>query len=108
MADFTPYQRKIIDRYYDHRDEIMLNKLQEIVTELYLAETEKKLDQLWKRAEKAMAQLKVSPTVAQQVLSQRKPEVLAKHVTAWLSDARKRPNPPEADRLRTSKRPNKE
>jgi hypothetical protein len=89
MADFTPHQRKIIDRYYDHRDEIMLNKLQEIVTEIYLATSEKKIEQLWGRAEKAMTQLKTPATVARDILSQRKPEVLAKHVTAWLNEAKK-------------------
>ena len=88
MPDYTPHQRKIIDRYYDHRDEIMLTKLQEIVTELYLADTEKRLDQLWKRAEKAMANLKVPATVAAHITSARKVEVLAGHVRDWLSRAR--------------------
>ena len=50
MPDYTRHQKKIIERYYDRREEIMLAKLQEIVTELYLAETDAKRDQLWKRA----------------------------------------------------------
>ena len=90
MPDYTRHQKKIIERYYDRRDEIMLAKLQEIVTELYLAETDTKRDQLWKRAEKAMKALKVTDTVAQQILTQAKPEVLAKNVRQWLQDAQKR------------------
>lgn len=90
MPDYTPHQKKIIGRYYDRRDEIMLAKLQEIVTELYLAETEAKRDQLWKRAEKAMKGLKVSGTIVEHILTQAKPEVLVKNVRQWLQDAQKR------------------
>ena len=91
MPDYTPHQKKIIERYYDHRDEIMLGKLQEIVTDLFLAETEKKVDQLWKRAEKAMAALKVKESVAKHLLEQRKVEPLARNVREWLEQARKGP-----------------
>lgn len=91
MPDFTPHQRKIIERYYDHRDEIMLGRLQEIVTELYLAETETKSAQLWKRAQKAMQALKVPANVAQHLLEQRKVEPLARSVREWLQQARKGP-----------------
>ena len=91
MPDYTRHQKKIIERYYDRRDEIMLGKLQEIVTELYLAETQAKRDQLWKRAEKAMTALKVPDTIAQHILTQAKPEILAKNVRQWREDARKPP-----------------
>ena len=42
MPDHTRHQKKIIERYYDRRDEMMLAKLQEIVTEPYLAESDTK------------------------------------------------------------------
>src|SRR3990170_1129728 len=89
MPDYTRHQKKIIERYYDRRDEIMLAKLQEIVTELYLAETDAKRDQLWKRAEKAMKALKTPHSVVKHILAQAKPEVLAKNVRQWLQDAQK-------------------
>jgi len=91
MPDYTRHQKKIIERYYDRRDEIMLAKLQEIVTELYLAESDAKRGQLWKRAEKAMKALKVPDRIAQHILTQAKPEILAKNVRQWLQDARKPP-----------------
>ena len=87
MPDYTRHQKKIIERYYDRREEIMLAKLQEIVTELYLAETDAKRDQLWKRAEKAMKALKVSESIAQHILTQAKPEILAKNLRGWLQPA---------------------
>jgi hypothetical protein len=89
MTDYTRHQKKIIERYYDRRDEIMLGKLQEIVTELYLAESDAKRDQLWKRAEKAMKALKVPDAIVKHILAQAKPEILAKNVRQWLQDARK-------------------
>ena len=91
MPDFTRHQKKIIERYYNRRDEIMLGKLQEIVTELYLAETETKRDQLWKRAEKAMKALKIPQSVAEHIVTQAKPEILAKNVRGWLEAAQKGP-----------------
>jgi len=91
MTDYTPYQRKIIDRYYDHRDEIMLGKLQEIVTELYLAEGERKLDQLWKQAGKAMKALKIPQPIHDHILATRKADVLARNVRDWLDHVRKGP-----------------
>lgn len=83
MADFTPHQRKIVERYYDHRDAIMIEKLSDLVTELYLAETEAKRDRLWKRVETAMKNLKVKDAVAAHILAGRNVEVLAKHVKDW-------------------------
>jgi|GEM_PF-1440810 len=51
-------QRKIVNRYYDHRGSIASVKLQELVSELFLAEAEgKKTDALWGRVGKAVLQL---------------------------------------------------
>lgn len=90
MADYTRHQKKIIERYYDHRDEIMLNKLSELVTDLMLADTTAKVDRLWKRVEQAMTNLKVHATVAQHILTQRDVQVLAKNLKSWLTEARKK------------------
>ena len=48
MAEHTPYQRKIIERYYKNLDGITLQRLSELATDLYLAEG-KKRDRLWSR-----------------------------------------------------------
>lgn len=89
MAEYSKYQKKVIDRYYDNRDVIMLNKLQELVSELYLADTDKKRDRLWARAEAAMTNLKVAPAIMAHILKTRRPEVLAANVTEWLGAAGK-------------------
>jgi len=88
MADYTPYQRKVINRYYDHRDEIMIGKLGEIVTELFLTDSESTRKRLWSRAESAMKSLKVPPATVRHILERRKPELLADHLRDWLAQAK--------------------
>jgi len=87
MPEYSNYQKKLIDRYYDHRDVIMLNKLQELVTDLFLADTAKKSDRLWARAEKAMLNLKIKDKVMADILEKRDPQVLAANVRDWLNTA---------------------
>ena len=49
MSDYTPYQKGVIKRYYEHRDTLALQTLSEIVSDLYVATSEKKIDAAWKR-----------------------------------------------------------
>ncbi len=58
MAEYSKYQQKIIQRYYDNRDAIALQRLQELVTELYLT-TGKKRQQHWKSVVLHLEKLKV-------------------------------------------------
>jgi len=87
MPEFSDHQRKVIDRYYDQRDAIMLNKLQELVTELYLAETDKKRERLWARVRAAMVNLKVKTGLIDHIASSRDPAILARNVQDWLRTA---------------------
>ncbi len=56
MADYTSYQKKIINRYYKNFDAIKHQQLSELATELYLAEGKKKLA-LWKRVADSLRKL---------------------------------------------------
>lgn len=87
MADFSAHQLKIIGRYYDHREGIALNRLSEIVTDLMLADTDRRRNQLWKRAEQAMNTLKVPPSIKQHLLMTRDPQALARNLRGWLKQA---------------------
>lgn len=58
MADLTPHQQKIVKRYYDNLDTISLQKLGELVGDLYLA-TGKKRQTAWKNIESALQKLEV-------------------------------------------------
>ena len=80
----TSYQRAVINQYYDNLDTIMLTKLSELVTELYLAETKAKSDKLWERVQKAMVKLKVKPAIIAHIMRKRSVEILAKNLSDWL------------------------
>jgi len=80
----TSYQQAIITQYYDNLDTIMLTKLSELVTELYLTETKTKSDKLWERVHKAMIKLKVKPAIIAHIMKKRSVEILAKNLSDWL------------------------
>ena len=89
--EYSAQQKKIISRYYDNLDTIMLTKLQELASEIYLAEgKKKKLDQLWDRVAKAMGHMGVPPEIQAHILEKRSPEVLARNIEDWLKEAGKR------------------
>lgn len=81
--EYTAYQQGIISNYYNQLDTIMLTKLQELVSELYLADTDAKKKRLWERVQKAMVKLKVPPTIAEHIMAKRDLQVLAKNVQEW-------------------------
>jgi hypothetical protein len=56
--EFSRYQQKVIKNYYDNIDKVSLQRLSELVTELFLAEGKKK-EKLWQTAAAAMQKLKV-------------------------------------------------
>jgi len=76
MEDFTKYQQKVIKRFYDNRDEIDGQRLQELVTNIYLAEG-KKRDKLWVQVEETLTRLKVPAYRIQNVMETKDVEVLA-------------------------------
>lgn len=79
--DFSNHQRKIINRYYEHRDTISVTKLSEIISDLYLnTDNTKKTDQLWTRAEKHLAHLSANDTRIAKLLQERDVKALAQLV----------------------------
>jgi len=82
--EYTSYQKKAISNYYQNLDRIALQRLQELVTELYLADTDKKRGRLWEQVERAMKNLNVQPAIAEHILKTRDVQVLAKNLQDWL------------------------
>jgi hypothetical protein len=79
MTDYTPYQQKIIKRYYDQQDTIQRQRLAELVSELYLAEG-KKLKRLWESAASAMQKLGVPQGRIDHLVKQQNPALVAQLV----------------------------
>jgi len=85
--DLTSYQRKIVDRYYEHHDTIQLTKLQELIGELYLAgggADAKAAEKLWKRAETALRAAKVEEATITRATAARDAKQLAATVEQLL------------------------
>jgi hypothetical protein len=81
--EYSQYQKAVISGYYDNLDTIMLGKLSELVTELYLADKEAKKTRLWQRAHKAMVKLKVPPVIIDHIMEKKDVEILAKNLQDW-------------------------
>lgn len=76
MADFSPYQQKIIKRYYNNFDSIKRQRISELATELYLAEGEKKRERLWKQVAEALTQLEFPQARIDHLMTRKDPAML--------------------------------
>ena len=88
--EYSNYQKSVISGYYGNLDAIMLQKLSELVSELYVAETPSKREKLWERAHKAMINLKIPPAIIDHIMQKRDVQVLAKNLQDWLARAGKK------------------
>ena len=79
MADLTPYQQKVIKRYYDNQDVLQRQRLAELVSELYLAEG-KKRQRAWQAAAAAMQKLGIPQARIDHLLQQNNPALIAEVV----------------------------
>ena len=88
--EFSKYQQDVIKNYYDNLDTIMLNKLGDTVTDLFLADSQAKKDKLWERAHKAMMSLGVPEPIIAHILAKKDVQILAKNLNDWLAKANKK------------------
>jgi len=58
---YTPYQQKVIRRFYENKDLRLVQKLGELVSNLYIETSEKKRESGWKRIKEILIDLKVHP-----------------------------------------------
>jgi hypothetical protein len=77
--NYTAGQQKIIKRYYDNIDTIALQRLSDLVGELYLSEGKKK-EKAWQNVLKAMENLKVPQSRITHLMTQKNPVLLAELV----------------------------
>ena len=79
MPERSKYQQKIIKNYYQNREAIALQRVQELVTELYLA-TGKKRAKLWDSLPGHLEKLGVKQPEIDNLVAQEKPELVGKLV----------------------------
>ncbi|MCA9086937.1 MAG: hypothetical protein KDA81_22985 [Planctomycetaceae bacterium] len=76
MADYSRYQQKVIQRYYDNRDQIDQQRLSELVADLYLAEGKKRA-KLWEVARELLTRMKVPESRIEHVVTSDDASLLA-------------------------------
>jgi len=77
--EYSKHQQKIIKRYYDNREAVSLQRLSELVTELYLAEG-KARERQWKYIVGALEKLEIKQDRIDHLREQDDPALLAKLV----------------------------
>jgi len=86
MAQFSKYQQNIIKNYYNNRENIALQRVQELVTELYLAEGKKRA-KLWDSLPGHLEKLGLKQQEIDHVVAEEKPELVAKLVERLINEA---------------------
>ena len=76
MAEYSKFQQKVIKRYYENRDSIALQRVQELVTELYLTSGRKRAKH-WDSLALHLSKLGVKPDVIEHLRREDKPENVA-------------------------------
>ena len=77
MAERSKYQDRIIKNFYENREAIALQRAQELVTELYLAEGKKKRDKYWEQLTGHLEKLGVAKVTIDHLVAQDKAELVA-------------------------------
>lgn len=85
LEDFSRHQQGIIKRYYQNQGSIQLQRLSELVAELYLAEG-KARDKVWKSVVTALEKLEIPATRIAHLKAQNDPVLLAKLVQELQSE----------------------
>jgi len=76
VAKRSPYQQRVIRDYYRNQDAILLQRLSDLVTELYLAEGTSRA-RLWKRAAATLEKLQVPADQVRHLVQSDNPMLLA-------------------------------
>lgn len=76
MPERSRYQQQVIKNYYKNQDSILLDRLSDLVSKLYLAEGKTRA-RLWKNAVEALEKLELPKSRIEHLLKQDDPALLA-------------------------------
>lgn len=87
--DFTPHQQKIVRNYYKNQGAIREQSLADLVGDLYLATTEAKTAQLWKRADALLEKMAMPASTRLLIIEKRDARALAEIAAKGFQSDRK-------------------
>lgn len=76
MENFTRYQQNVIKNYYQNRENVSFQRVQELLTDLYLSEGKKK-EKVWESIISHLEKMGVPPDQVEHIKTQKKPELIA-------------------------------
>ena len=79
MTERSKYQQNVIKNYYENRENISLQRAQELITELYLSEGKKRA-KYWKSLALHLAKLDVKQKTIDHLVEQDDPQLAAQMV----------------------------
>jgi hypothetical protein len=77
MENYSRFQQQCIKNYYNNRESIAIQRVGELVTELYLS-TGKKREKVWDSLASHLSKMNVPPDRIANLRAQDKPELVAK------------------------------
>ena len=86
MPKRSNYQDRVIRNYYQNRDEIMLQRLWELVTDLFLAEGKTKA-RVWKRVAEILEKLNIPKKEIEHLVRSDNPTLVANLLRKLLEES---------------------
>ena len=86
MPKRSSYQDRVIRNYYNNRDTIMLQRLGELVTDLFLSEDKAKA-RIWKRVAEILEKLKIPKSQIQHLVRSDNPTLVANLLKKLLEES---------------------
>ena len=75
---YTEYQKKVIRNFYENKDLRLIQKLGELVSDMYLETSEKKRESGWNKIRKMLIDLKVHPNEIEFLMKDKNLTVISK------------------------------
>ncbi len=75
---YTQYQKKVIKSFYDNKDTRLVQKLGELVSNLYLETNEKRIETGWKKIKKMLTDINVLPGVVEYLTKDKNLSMISK------------------------------
>ena len=91
----SSHQKSIVNRYYANQDARVINKLQELASDLYLTSGEAALKKKWESVERELLKTNAAPAAIAKIVASRDPKALAGMLAAPGLSAAK-PKTPQA------------
>lgn len=85
MAKRSPYQQRVIRDYYRNQNAILMQRLGDLVTDLFLAEGKSRA-RLWSRVATTLEKLKVPKDQVRHIVESDNPSLLANLLRQLLDD----------------------